>query len=108
MAEALTNSEKANLCDEGVNTYIKDKNKEVVSHRITEGMSGAVFATGLYLLFGGYNTFDYRMVLAPLLAGAAYSFVGIRQSKSKESDYRYAFEKVCSNLRTETDDDDSE
>ena len=48
------------------------------------------------------------MVLAPLLAGAAYSFVGIRQSKSKESDYRYAFEKVCSNVRTETDDDDSE
>lgn len=109
MAKLLKKSEQImDMCEAGVDAYIKDKNKATVSNRLNEGMAGAVFATGLYFLFGGYNKFDYKAVLAPFLAGALYSFVGIRQAKTKDSDYRIAFEQVCSNVRTENDDNDDE
>jgi hypothetical protein len=107
MATTPSNTEITNICEAGIDSYIQEKNKEVISNRITEGMTGAVFATGLYLLFGGYNSFDYRMVLAPFIAGGAYTFVGIRQAKDKDSSYRVAFEQVCSNMRTENDEDAS-
>ena len=109
MAKHLHKSEEIiSMCEAGVDSYIKENNKAVVSNRLNEGMAGAVFATGLYLLFGGYNKFDYKMVLAPFLAGSLYSFVGIRQAKNKDSDYRIAFEQVCSNVRTENDENDDE
>ena len=109
MAKSSFKSEEVmTLCDSGVETYIKNKNKAEVSNRLNEGMTGAVFATGLYLLFGGVNQFNYKMVLAPFLAGAAYSAVGIMQTKNKDTDYRMAFEQVCSNVRTENDEDADE
>ena len=107
MVEKVSDSELASICEAGVNTYIKEKNKEVISNRITEGMTGAVFATALYLLFGGYKTLDYKMVLAPFVAGAGYAFVGAKQAKTKDTDYRIAFEQGCSNMRTEDDEDES-
>ena len=106
MVETVSDSELASICEAGVDTYIKDKNQEVISNRITEGMTGAVFATALYLLFGGYKTLNYKMVLAPFVAGAGYAFVGAKQAKTKETDYRMAFEQVGSNMRTEDGEDE--
>jgi len=107
MDEKISNSEMASICERGADSYVKDRNKEVVSNRMTEGMTGAVVATTLYLLFGGYKSLNWKMIAAPFVAGAGYSFVGIQQAKKKDSDYRVAFEQVCSNLRTEDDDDES-
>jgi len=108
MVEKVSDTELASMCEAGIDTYIRDRNKEVISNRITEGMTGAVFATALYLLFGGYKTLNYKMVLAPFVAGAGYAFVGAKQATTKETDYRIAFNQVCSNMRTEDGEDDSE
>jgi|TARA_B100000282_G_scaffold296828_2_gene280330 hypothetical protein len=99
-------AEIASVCERGVDSYIKGMNKTAISNRINEGAMGAVFASALYVVFTGLSNLDYRMVIAPFVAGAAYATVGRRQAVNKDSEHRMSFEQVCSNLREDTEDAD--
>lgn len=100
-----TESELMSVCEAGADSYIEQRRKEVVSQRINEGMFGALFASAVYGLFDGYKSFDFRMILAPFVAGAAYAIVGRKQAKNQDSETRMAFEQVCSNIREDGTDE---
>lgn len=99
-----TETELMTVCEAGADAYISQRRKERVSRRINEGMIGALFATAIYGLFDGYRNFDYRMALAPFVAGAAYAIVGRRNAGNQDADTRMAFEQVCSNIREDESD----
>lgn len=101
-----TQEEIASVCEAGVDSYIKARNKEIISNRIDEGLMGASFVSALYLLYAGLNKVNLKMVFAPFVAGGFYALMGRRQAKNNDSEARLAFEKVCSNMR-EDDDDES-
>lgn len=99
-----TRQEINTVCSAGVDYYIKERNKEVISNRIDEGLIAATFVSSLYLLYNGLNDINFKMVFAPFIAGGAYALIGSKQAKNKEAEYRLSFEDVCSNLRVEDED----
>ena len=44
-----TQEKIASVCEAGVDSYIKARNKEIISNRIDEGLMGASFVSALYL-----------------------------------------------------------